>query len=250
MVYFRETDSPFVYHFVFFEHGGEKKDKGRKEGGRMRVNSSMIGMDSARKYTSVSGRVTRLMISNGRQSLKEGTGALFGNSSGTDVDESGKQMKEKENPENALQSTFEEMRSKMKPIASESVRGTEISSVRQQLMEIRQQCINFLMDVLFPGRTGGRDWASEVMSSANGYAGTGSGAKTFSISSQNYYAETEETSFSTQGTVKCADGREISFNLNLEMSRSFQEYYEVSSSITQAPLCDRSEERRVGKECL
>lgn len=238
MVYFWETDSPFVYHFVFFEHGGEKKDKGRKEGGRMRVNSSMIGMDSARKYTSVSGRVTRLMISNGRQSLKEGTGALFGNSSGTDVDESGKQMKEKENPENALQSTFEEMRSKMKPIASESVRGTEISSVRQQLMEIRQQCINFLMDVLFPGRTGGRDWASEVMSSANGYAGAGSGAKTFSISSQNYYAETEETSFSTQGTVKCADGREISFNLNLEMSRSFQEYYEVSSSITQAPLCD------------
>ncbi|NBJ91900.1 hypothetical protein D5281_04655 [bacterium 1xD42-62] len=238
MVYLRETDSPFVYHFVFFEHGGENKNKGRKEGGRMRIDSSAIGMDSTRKYTSVSGRVTKLMISNGRQSLMGGTGAMFGNALGTDVEGSEKQMGEKENPEDTLQSTFEEMRSKIRPIASESTQGTGISSAREQLMEIRQQCINYLMDILFPGKMGRRNWASEVMSSSNLYTGSLGGAKTFTLSNQSYYAETEETSFSTQGTVRCADGREISFNLNLEMSRSFQEYYEVTSSITQAPLCD------------
>ena len=204
----------------------------------MRIDSSTIGMNSTRKYTSVSGRVAKLMISNGRQSLMGGTGALFGNALGTDVEGSKKQMEEKENPEDNLQSTFEEMKSKMRPIASENIRGTGISGVREQLMEIRQQCINYLMDVLFPGRMGRRDWASEVISSSNVYTSSMGSAKTFSLSSQSYFAETEETSFSTQGTVKCADGREINFNLNLEMSRSFQEYYEVKASITQAPLCD------------
>lgn len=37
--------------------------------------------------------------------------------------------------------------------------------------------------------------------------------------------------FSTKGIVKTADGREISFGLNLEMSRSFTEYYEESHDI-------------------
>lgn len=238
MVYFREKDSPFVYHFVFFEHGGENKNKGRKEGGRMRIDSSTIGMDSTRKYTSVSGRVAKLMISSGRQSLMGGTGALFGNALGADVEGSGKQMGEKENPEDALLSTFEEMKSKVRPITSESTQGTGISNVREQLMEIRQQCINYLMDILFPGKMGRRDWVNEVMSSSSLYTSSSGGTKTFSLSNQSYFAEAEETSFSTQGTVKCADGREINFNLNLEMTRSFQEYYEVKSSITQAPLCD------------
>lgn len=206
----------------------------------MRIDSGTIGMDSTRKYTSVSGRVTRLMISTGRQSLREGTGAFLGNSSGTDVEENGKQTSGKENPEDALQSTFEEMKSKMKPIRSENTRGSEISEAREQLLKIRQECINFLMELLFPGRkgSGSGDWASEMVSSSDVYTGSGGGAKTISISNQYYHEETEETSFSTQGTVKCADGREIKFNLNLEMSRSFQEYYEVESSITQKPLCD------------
>ena len=36
----------------------------------------------------------------------------------------------------------------------------------------------------------------------------------------------EHTTFATQGTVKTADGRELSFNLEFGMSRRFEEYYE------------------------
>lgn len=42
------------------------------------------------------------------------------------------------------------------------------------------------------------------------------------------YTEAETTSFSASGTVKTADGREISFNLELEMSRLYHEESSVS----------------------
>lgn len=41
------------------------------------------------------------------------------------------------------------------------------------------------------------------------------------VTMSSIYSEKEVTAFSTVGTVKTADGREINFNLNLEMSREF-----------------------------
>ena len=42
------------------------------------------------------------------------------------------------------------------------------------------------------------------------------------------YSEIEKTSFSASGTVNTADGREISFNLSLQMARSYQTQTDVS----------------------
>ncbi len=42
------------------------------------------------------------------------------------------------------------------------------------------------------------------------------------------YSEVEQTTFSASGSVRTADGREISFNLNLSMSRSYYEETNVS----------------------
>jgi len=55
------------------------------------------------------------------------------------------------------------------------------------------------------------------------------------VSGKHY--EYENTSFQGEGTVVCADGRSISFNVGLEMSRSFSEEYNVLSSRTEI-LCD------------
>lgn len=41
-----------------------------------------------------------------------------------------------------------------------------------------------------------------------------------------FYAETEHTAFESHGMVKTADGREISFEVNVEMTRAFCEKYE------------------------
>jgi len=43
-----------------------------------------------------------------------------------------------------------------------------------------------------------------------------------------FYEETECTKFRGEGTVVTADGRELTFGLNVEMSRSFTEYNKVS----------------------
>lgn len=48
------------------------------------------------------------------------------------------------------------------------------------------------------------------------------------------YSETEETSFSASGTVQTADGRSISFNLDLSMTRSYHEESDVSLKLGDA----------------
>jgi len=49
--------------------------------------------------------------------------------------------------------------------------------------------------------------------------------KVLSYGAQEYYSEQENTLFSSVGTVRTADGREISFNVDLGMSRSFTQAY-------------------------
>ena len=46
------------------------------------------------------------------------------------------------------------------------------------------------------------------------------------------------TSFSTTGTVICEGGREINFNLELQMSRSFSAYYKENYELTVSNVCD------------
>ncbi len=54
-----------------------------------------------------------------------------------------------------------------------------------------------------------------------------------------FVKEEEVTAFSSTGFVKTADGREIAFNVNVEMSRSFEQYIEKNTSeevVLQDPL--------------
>ncbi len=52
----------------------------------------------------------------------------------------------------------------------------------------------------------------------------GSNLFTITAERETVYMESESTSFSTTGVVKTADGREISFNLDVSMSRNFVQY--------------------------
>ncbi len=218
----------------------------------MRIDSSSIGMESARRYSSVSGRVNRLIITNGRQGLKDGTGALFGNNLlGTNGGQ--QQAKEKGNAAGNLQDRLEEMQSRLRPFGIGNIRNANSADANKQLRDIRQQCIVFLMDILFPGRKRNSVWDQELsgegetdqsskntqsLSSQDLLFGPSVNLRSYQLTRQYYHEETESTGFSTQGTVKCADGREISFNLNLEMSRSFQEYYEETVTMRKTAVCD------------
>ncbi len=99
-------------------------------------------------------------------------------------------------------------------------------------MKIKTQCIDYLIQLLF-GRKKSEDIDTETEAETPDASGetvdlTQSLMFGGSFESFNYYAETESTSFQTQGTVVTADGREINFGLSFEMTRSFEEYYSQS----------------------
>lgn len=213
----------------------------------MRIDSSSIGMESERQYFSRAGKMTKTTITRG-MFLQNQNGGLL-----SDLLQSGEdgtsQTKEQENPGDYLQQAMKEMQERAESIRSRTVKNADMSDVQKKLFEIRQQCLNYILDILFPARRGmgsqsRRSEGASYENSGSNVSGKSTNTMTqgnvtfFTFSHAYYYEEQEYTSYTTQGTVKCADGREISFNLNMEMSRSFQEYYEENYSYMQVNLCD------------
>ncbi len=90
-----------------------------------------------------------------------------------------------------------------------------------------------------------RNYKGTVVNLSSNFGGpnnviqVGSGTKLVrEVTATSYFSEAETTTFSTTGLVKTADGREISFNLDLEMSRSFIDYSNAISTTTTEILCD------------
>lgn len=104
---------------------------------------------------------------------------------------------------------------------------------------IKMQSINYLFRILFGRGSNPRDSFIDTLIKQ---PVTGLSSSMGSYSEYSYQSEEEETSFSTTGTVKTADGREIEFNLSMTMSRSFEESYAGAAtfgpSLEQARLCD------------
>lgn len=136
------------------------------------------------------------------------------------------------------------------------------SSASQTLANIRQTTIRYIFDLLFSARKNRlNQWMQNNGLQSSGSQGTvygqgnnnglyyqnGSatepGGLTSSMKVLNYnqaviQTEAESTAFSTVGTVRTADGREINFNVNVSMSRSFQQYYEQDLQLASFTMCD------------
>lgn len=199
---------------------------GRKKEVSLRINSSTIGMESARSYSSVTQRTAHSYVGSAR-SLKAGVGNGFlGGFLGM-----GDESEDAKGSGNA-QTTLEDVSLHFRNL-SNTDRVTEnnvtTNSVEKDAREnIRQHCMRFLMYLLFGDRHKpelDEIWRNGTDSSLS------ANYQTYGVTNQYYHSESETTSFSTKGIVKTADGREISFGLNLEMSRSFRAYYEESYDI-------------------
>ncbi len=185
----------------------------------MIIKDSSIGMESARTYTSVSAKSYKA----------SGTLLAFPGILKDAYDTGGKQdvskAKEEENESGTkadaqnAKNDFDSIFSKMRAFATSDALESKLQ--RDAMNRIRVECIQFLLYMLF-GAKGHPDDVSAIQ-------GGDSGAPMISEvteSVQYFRSETEETCFSTNGKVVTADGREIDFNLELSMSRSFTEYYE------------------------
>ncbi len=119
-----------------------------------------------------------------------------------------------------------------------------ISRSTPDIHKIREESINYLLMLLF-GK--GRIRLDRLTDSLSGQSSITGNSLAVQQSGGVYtksfcHAEQETTAFSTTGTVKTADGREINFNLSMTMSRSLEEAYTESAAFgaaySQPNFCD------------
>lgn len=212
----------------------------------MKIDSSYIGMESCRTYQSTSTGRLSFRVQMGNTAVNAQAGGELKNSENMLTGEQDTKKKEtEENPWTTEQA--DELTEAMAKL-SQSSSGRRISYVNQTdsyqaLKDIRQQCILYLWTILFGKDRAGSMAENMGISQNTGGPNTGwskntfltgdqlqtvplAAVKSFTITAEreSSFVETENTSFSTTGMVKTADGREISFHVDVSMSRSFAQY--------------------------
>ncbi len=227
----------------------------------MRIESSTIGMDSARSYKTSTMAVRRFMIMDYQQEVDQSNTLL--NTTVSEEEQSANQTEDNaqtaenaENKENAANAYWENR-------LGINYRRTTIKSNSDYVVnDIRQLTVRYIFDLLFASRKSRfQQWLEEndyVQSSAteqmqdikaaNNQLGDvylvqeprviTASLKVLNFTEESWTTETEDTQFSTQGTVKTADGREIAFNVNVGMSREFTQYFRQDLQLAQFSMCD------------
>lgn len=208
----------------------------------MRIDSSVVGMESARRYSSVTTKSVRnssVRLTRIPSYAFDGRGNLFGSlvGSGDDAEQGEKAEKDGQTEENSA--NLEDLTAHFRNL-SNTTRVKERQTPEDTAFTIRQQCVQFLLELFFRFRG---ERYSEDMWNTSGRLSGGAGSpqpvyQVNRLTNQYYHKEEEQTTFSTKGMVKTADGREISFNLEVGMSRSFEEYYEETYNTGMVTYCD------------
>lgn len=104
------------------------------------------------------------------------------------------------------------------------------------ISRIRTQCINYLLWILL-GEKGSKPLTNDTVDALPSQ-GMQSGQLIVQGNTLTaFHIEQEETTFSTEGKVITADGRELKFGLTCQMSRSFEEYYQERLTSVEV-MCD------------
>lgn len=183
----------------------------------MKIDSSRIGMESARSYASIAARTVNYQSNfAGLGAAKEGKEKSFSDFLGSGEGEE------------ALGETGLSMRNRFYPVGG--ARSLADVDEKRAIESIKMQCLQYLIYWIFGGssRDRFRDRLSSLMEGQTQAGNSQFMTVETSVTTAGYFAEAEQTSFSTKGTVVTADGREISFDLGLSMSREFEEYYETT----------------------
>ncbi len=178
----------------------------------MIIQSSAVKMNSQRNYRSMlsmGGAVSTRFIGN----LAHSAASVTRNTVKKDSD-NGQKQQNLSNPQDELMAHFSQSR---------SIRAASLESSRslRALHKIRRQSIGYVLNQMFRRSSRGIDSISALLSNYSGFS-------QFQLFGGRQYYESEQTSFSTEGKVVTASGKEISFSVDVEMSRSF---YEETASV-------------------
>lgn len=237
----------------------------------MKIDSSTVGMESARSYRATTTTIRKFTITDYRQGLA-GSGnslnAAVGEDTGNAGDaETNENSRNAGNGEDAVQQSAASLKDWQGRMQASASTVTVRSSASQTYAAIRHTTISYIFNLLFSERRNRlNQWMQQngIQTRDSGqYAQTQStwqSSSSFSLYYQSGFAagggdatarlrvlnysqaviqtESETTAFSTVGTVRTADGREINFNVNVGMSRQFQQYYEQNQVMKTFSMCD------------
>lgn len=183
----------------------------------MIINSSEMNMASARKFSSMR-RTNSPFSSVGKLSASRSFVRTAVSTAQTAV---GKDSEDEE--KNTLHSNDDLM---ARFSQSRSIRAAGLENMRgmQSIHQIRSRSISYMLRQFFWRSSWGQDpiaalFADRVSGSSLGFATPFQ----FSLNNTVSYEEAEQTDFATEGTVVTASGKEINFNVEVSMSRSFYE---------------------------
>lgn len=230
---------PFLF---FYLTGRDDGSKGLWKEVYLKIDSATIGMESARSYQQTKAVYRRFSIMEYREGSLNFTGeglkdaAADGQSGTLKEDDTQTEKQDKASG----QATLEDLQRQM-GIASSRLQLRGSGAGIQE--NIRQVTLRYIFSLLFADR---RDrlnqWLEENSVSQDTVvqqsAGMGTNIRILNYTAETVNYEMETTGFSTVGTVKTADGREIQFNVDVSMSRSFQETFREDLGIAAVSMCD------------
>ena len=222
----------------------------------MRIDSASIGMDSARSYHTSKTSVRRFEITDYQAGL---TDVSTKEQKTPEEGDTAQNTGEQENTTENTAMTAKDWQSRF--LVSSARWNMRSSASEQTLSTIREYTVRYIFDLLFPSRNSTlRDWMQEngwnagnsvdnARTNSGSTQGTAAPAsdtvypvaarmKVLNYVGETYSVEQEDTCFSTVGTVRTKDGREINFNVNVNMSRRCEEYYKEELNVAQFALYD------------
>ena len=203
----------------------------------MRIGSSNIGMESSRNFSSLNAQRASVMVRTGTAGLRMNPKAEDGTENSSITGQDAWRKFYREDP---YADQKKEIRDKMNEMNSRSgVRKlSHVQSKRDALSTVRDRCMQYLFSIFF-GETRKWDFGGLMAEAQAGRLASGPVVmQEVSYCRETYVEETEETVFSTQGMVQTEDGRTISFRLNVQMSRSFQAYYQENFTRLEPGMID------------
>lgn len=205
----------------------------------MRIESSAIGMDSARSYKASRMSYNRFVLKDyvqgGTNTGTSVAGQQPGMGSTKEETTRNQSKKEESNAESRMltRTGIADLQERVEGMRTGRVQLR--SSASNTVNSMRSYTMRYIFLLLF-GESRTRDFMGEDESLTTAEDGTRSGnatlqlqpfnMKVLSFNAEEYYTEQENTLFSSVGTVRTADGREIQFNVDLAMSRDFSQTYQ------------------------
>lgn len=190
----------------------------------MRIGSSNIGMESTRRYYSFTARRASVTTMVGNAGLRMNPDAEDGTEKSSITGEDAWQEFYGKDPYAEEKKELKEKLNEMN-FRSGVKRLSYVQGKRDALSTIRERCMQYLFSIFF-GETKRWDF-TEIAANVqkNSISVNPEMLQTITYRQETYIEEKEDTAFSAGGMVQLEDGRTIQFNMNVQMSRSFQAYY-------------------------